>query len=321
MNEAWLPLCSSIQDAQNILLISHIFPDGDTCGSALALRRALISLGKRVTCCCEHSIPEIYRILDGASAIEKPAAYAGHIFDLAISIDVSDPERMGAGCGELFANARHTAQIDHHGTNPAYAGINVIRSPLSATGVLIAGLLDVLGVPFDRQISECLYVAVATDTGNFKQANADADAFAIAARCAACGFDIAAVSRRVFDVRPVCQVKLFGAAFSALQLSHDGQIASAVVSREDFVRCGASPEHTEGIVNIIFNMEGVKIAALLTEKGDGVKVSLRSVAPYDVAGVARTFEGGGHTFAAGCTLQMNLEDARAAVIAACAKIL
>ena len=125
----------------------------------------------------------------------------------AISIDVSDPERMGAGCGELFVNARHTAQIDHHGTNPAYAAVNIIRSPLSATGVLIAGLLDALGVPFDRQIAECLYVAVATDTGNFKQANADADAFAVAARCAACGFDIAAVSRRVFDVRPVCQVQ------------------------------------------------------------------------------------------------------------------
>ena len=142
MNEAWLPLCSSIQDAQNILLISHIFPDGDTCGSALALRRALISLGKDVTCCCEHSVPEIYKMLDGASAIESPAAHAGRIFDLAISIDVSDPERMGAGCGELFVNARHTAQIDHHGTNPAYAAVNIIRSPLSATGVLIAGLLD-----------------------------------------------------------------------------------------------------------------------------------------------------------------------------------
>ena len=135
MNEAWLPLCSSIQDAQNILLISHIFPDGDTCGSALALRRALISLGKDVTCCCEHSVPEIYKMLDGASAIESPAAHAGRIFDLAISIDVSDPERMGAGCGELFVNARHTAQIDHHGTNPAYAAVNIIRSPLSATGV------------------------------------------------------------------------------------------------------------------------------------------------------------------------------------------
>ena len=321
MNEAWLPLCSSIQDAQNILLISHIFPDGDTCGSALALRRALISLGKDVTCCCEHSVPEIYKMLDGASAIESPAAHAGRIFDLAISIDVSDPERMGAGCGELFVNARHTAQIDHHGTNPAYAAVNIIRSPLSATGVLIAGLLDALGVPFDRQIAECLYVAVATDTGNFKQANADADAFAVAARCAACRFDIAAGSRRVFDVRPVCQVKLFGAALSSLKLSHNGQVASAVVSREDFLLCGAAPEHTEGIVNIIFNMEGVKIAVLLTEKGEGVKVSLRSVAPYDVAAVARTFEGGGHTFAAGCTLQMNLEDARAAVAAACGKIL
>ena len=229
MNETWLPLCSSIHDAQSILLISHIFPDGDTCGSALALRRALLSLGKDVACCCEHSVPDIYTMLDGADTIVHPDALAGRAFDLAISIDVADEGRMGSGCAALFVAARRTAQIDHHGTNPCYADTNVIRSPLSATGVLVTELLDALEVPFDRKIAECLYVAVATDTGNFKQANADAAAFSVAARCIGCGFDIAAISRRVFDLKPVCQVKLFGAALSSLQTSHGGEMAQAVV--------------------------------------------------------------------------------------------
>lgn len=321
MNETWLPLCSSIHDAQSILLISHIFPDGDTCGSALALRRALLSLGKDVACCCEHSVPDIYTMLDGADTIVHPDALAGRAFDLAISIDVADEGRMGSGCAALFAAARRTAQIDHHGTNPCYADTNVIRSPLSATGVLVTELLDALEVPFDRKIAECLYVAVATDTGNFKQANADAAAFSVAARCIGCGFDIAAISRRVFDLKPVCQVKLFGVALSSLQTSHGGEVATAVVSREDFERCGAKPEHTEGIVNIVFNMEQVKIAALLVEKGEGVKVSLRSVAPYDVAEVSRQFGGGGHAMAAGCTMQTDLEEARRAIAAACEAIL
>lgn len=320
MNEAWLPLCSSIQDAQSILLISHIFPDGDTCGSALALRRALLSMGKDVCCCCEHSVPDIYITLDGADSFVQPEALAGRVFDLAVCVDVSDEGRMG-GCAALFAGARHTALIDHHGTNPAYAEVNVIRSPVSATGVLVCELLERLGIALDGKMAECLYIAVATDTGNFKHANTDAAAFSAAAKCIGCGFDVAAISRRVFDVKPDCQVRLLGAALSSLETPCHGEIASAVVSRDDFARCGAKPEHTEGIVDFVFNIEQVKIAALLVEKGVGVKVSLRCVAPYDVAAVAQKFGGGSHQLAAGCTLHITLEEARAAIVTACEEIL
>lgn len=321
MNEQWLPLCERISAAQSVLLICHIFPDGDTCGSALALRRAFLSLGKRVSVCCEQAVPSVYALLDGADGVTTPAALAGQTFDLALCVDVSDAGRMGQ-CAALFDAARATAQIDHHGTNPGYAGVNVIRSPLSATGVLAAELIERLGVALDMRMAECLYVAAATDTGSFKQANTDPEALMLGARCVACGFDLAALSRRVFDLRPLCQLKLFGAALDSQDVCHAGMLTTLTVSRADFDRCGASDEHTEGLVEMAFNTEGVRMAALLTEKAGNVKVSMRCVAPYNVAEVAKRFGGGGHALAAGCTLkEKTLAQAREAVRLACEEAL
>ena len=316
MNELFSALAARIQSAQSILLLCHISPDGDTCGSALALRRALVSLDKKVAVCCEQPVPQIYRTLCGAGSVGVPDALRGQTFDLALSVDVSDEERMGT-CAPLFHAAKYTAQIDHHGTNPGYAQLNLIRSPLSATGVLAAELIDALSVAFDREIAECLYVAVATDTGNFKQANTDVESLSLAARCVQYGFDVAAICRRVFDLRPACQIRLFAAALSSLEISCGGALATLAVSAEDFARCGASPEYTEGIVNLAFNIEGVRIAAFLSQRENKIKVSLRSTAPYDVAAVAARFGGGGHTLAAGCTLDTTLDQAREAITAAC----
>lgn len=307
-------LTDAIHAANRIALILHVSPDGDTCGSALGLRRALIRLGKDVSVACDHDIPHIYNDLEGADALIKPDALAGVRFDLAIAVDVADCLRMGDSV-QVFNAAAQTAQIDHHPTNPQYADINYTRSPLSATAILTLEVIDALNVPLDMPIAHCLFIGISTDTGNFKHQNTDPAALRAAARCVEMGLDVSTITRRVFDLKPIAQMKLIARALESLTLFEDGAISLMALASEDFQQTGALPEHTEGIVNYGINTEGVQIACLLRSDGENIKASLRSLPPYDVARVATALGGGGHMFAAGCTLTPPMPEAQKRILA------
>lgn len=306
-------LTEHIHAAHRIALIMHVSPDGDACGSAFALRRALLHIGKQVTTVCDHPVPHIYTDLDGADALVTPETVTGQRFDLSIAVDVADRARMGLSVA-VFDAAQTTAQIDHHQTNPRYAQVNFVKSPLSATAVLIMALIDALDVALDFPIAHCIFVGVATDTGNFKQQNTDPQSLEVAARCLAVGVDPSKVTRRVFDMRPLQQIKLMGRAFESMTLHGDGCIALMTLSKQDFEETGALPEHTEGIVGFGINTEGVKMACVMSNPEDKIRCSFRSEPPYDVAHVAGAMGGGGHVLAAGCTLDPPEEAARGRVI-------
>ena len=303
-------LCKAIDGAQRIALIMHVSPDGDTCGTAFALRRALTILGKDVSIFCDDPVPENCQNLEGAECVQKPSIAVEMLFDLAIAVDVGDWERMGE-CAFVFHAAKETAQIDHHGTNTEYAGINYVDSPLSATAVLAAHLINAFSIPFDPIIAECLYVAVASDTGNFRYHNTDTHALRLAARCLEQGVDPQAVASRLFDIKPYAQMLLIAKAIESMRLLEAGAIAIMQLTKEDFLQTGALPEHTEGIVNFARNTQGVLMACLLVEQEEQVRCNLRSLFPFDVSIVATRFGGGGHAQAAGCTLQnVPLSEAR-----------
>lgn len=308
-------LIAQIQTAQRIAIILHVSPDGDACGSAFALRLALLGCKKEVYMVCDHKVPQIYEDLEGADAVREPSALADTRFDLAIAVDVADCARMGESVA-VFNAAEHTAQIDHHATNPGYAQVNYVQTPLSATGVLILDVIDALRVPLDSAIAKCLFVAVATDTGNFKQQNTDAASLRLAARCLEAGADPSQITRRVFDLRPLAQTKLLARALNSLQVFADGRVVMMALKKTDFRETGAKAEHTEGIVNFGINTQGAQIACLLSEAGEHVKGSLRALPPHDVSRVATHFGGGGHLLAAGCTMASPIEAAWDRMLAA-----
>ncbi|MBQ8654102.1 MAG: bifunctional oligoribonuclease/PAP phosphatase NrnA [Clostridia bacterium] len=304
-----------IRESQRIALCCHVNPDGDTLGSALALRLGLISLGKDAEVFCQDKTPDILRSLAGIETVRVPEEAQGR-FDLLISIDVSDEKRMGR-CISLMDMADRTAQIDHHGTNPCFMQVNSVDPASPATAVLIREQLSALGVALDSRIAACLYAGLSTDTGNFAFASTTAETFRVMAELMEAGLQLGEMNRQLFRQRAKAQVQLLNRALSTLEFHRGGQVTLMTLTRKDFEECGALPEHADMVVNYGLDIEGVKASAMLRENGDGkVKVSFRAVEPARVDRAAASFGGGGHAQASGATMDGPLITAKEQVLAA-----
>lgn len=303
-NESFCPeMLSALQGANSILLCTHIAPDGDAIGSSLALALALEGLGKQVAVSCADPVPGCYLFLPGADRFQRPDALTGKAFDAGLAVDCADPGRMGA-CSPLFLSCPVTMQIDHHPTNPLYARYNAVDGDAAAAGCLVRRLLKALNVPLTLEIARCLYCAVSTDTGNFCFRNTSAEAFRIAAELMEAGLPLAEDARLIHLLREDAHVKLLGRALISLRRFGGGRCACVRVTPEDYAAAGAGSEHCDRIVNYALNLPGVEMAYLADcGSGDGAKISLRAVAPWDVSVIARQFGGGGHVLASGFRMQ------------------
>ena len=296
-------------------LLTHVSPDGDTLGSALGMYSALTKAGVRVRVISPDPVPARYAFLPGA---DKVLLYDPSLLPMenALAVDVSAISRLG-GIAERFAEIPNTACIDHHGTNPGFAGLNVIDETAGATGIPVLSLLHALNLPIDRDTATCLYVAISTDTGNFSFSNTDARAFCAAAELAACGIDISDIARTVFRLRPASKTKLLGRIVSNAEFWKDGQIALSVARLSDLADCGADRSQLDGLINELMDTAGVRVALLLEERPDGqTKCSVRTGEGVDAAALALRFQGGGHERAAGMTLPCGLPAAKEQILAA-----
>ena len=307
-------LLSAIQKADSILLFSHISPDGDTIGSALALKMLLTRLQKQVLLVLDGSVPDNLFFLPGIHAFCKPEDAAAQVNarggnTLAIAVDVSCMDRMGAA-EALFQRATQTAQIDHHGTNPAYAQINVIDGSAPATAILIDRVRDAMGISIRQEEAICLYTALSTDTGNFIYEATNAEAFLLMGRLMEAGLPLAKYARLLFRRKERGFLAMLDKALATLTFFCGGGVAGMGLSRQAMDEAGVTGEDTEGIVNYAIDAAGVKLAYFAHENDAGmIKFSLRALSPCRVDRVATAFGGGGHSLAAGCTLSGPLEQA------------
>lgn len=307
----------AIQGANSIALVSHVNPDGDAIGSALALKLGLEKLGKTVVPFCQDKVPDNIMFLKGTGDYRRPEELPDARFDLLLCADVSDESRMGT-CAVLKQRCAHTAQIDHHGTNPNFVERNCVDAAAPATGLIAYELLTRLGVAMDADIAACLYVAISTDTGNYAFASTSAEAFRVTAELMEAGLPLSEIHRRLYRRRAAAQVMLMRRALGSLTFHHGGTITSMTLSGQDFAECGALPEHADTLVNYALDIEGVRMAVMARETSvDGeIKLSLRAVEPCDISGVAQSFGGGGHAQAAGAKVSGTLEECVARCVAA-----
>ena len=295
-----------LRRAESVCICCHVNPDGDTIGSALAMCQALTGMGKRAAVFCEDKVPDNLAFLPGAAEIRFPRDNRED-YDLFLAVDVSDPARLGE-CGALKARCAHSAQIDHHGTNPEYTECNSVDGEASATCALIREQLRVMEIPLTREIAECLYTGISTDTGNFSFDCTDPEAFRVTAELVEAGLPLADLSMRLFREKDKLHLKVLGRAIERTRFEAEGRIAVMTLTQRDLDELGALGEHADNVVNYGLETCGTRMALLAREDGERIKFSLRSRAPLAVDGIAAAFGGGGHARAAGISIPGSLEE-------------
>lgn len=296
-----------IQQSPSVLVFTHFQPDGDAVGSALALYHLFSQMGKRTAVCCEDAPAGKFSFLPAIEVFRTPEEITGD-FDLHLSIDASDLERLGTAA-PLFRQGRVTAEIDHHATNDGFAMYNEVDSKAAAAGMLAMRLIKDLGVPLSRDMATCLYTAISTDTGNFCFPSVTGETFEMAGLLCDAGLELAPCARALHLMKTAGRMRLLGAALRTLHFIENGRISGMYITKEDFAACGALMEDGDGIVNYGLYIPGVEMAYLATEIEGGVKFSLRSIEPKKVSPVAVQFGGGGHAQASGCMIKAGMEEA------------
>jgi phosphoesterase RecJ-like protein len=304
----------TIEKGRKFLVASHVDPDGDAVGSAFAACFALTDLGKEASVYLQDSVPYRYGFLPRPAAVLHELPENG--YDAVIVVDCGDLNRLGNGHASLKQKG-FLVNIDHHAGGQAFGQINIIDERASSTAEILYSVLKSLGVRFTSDIAVNLYTAIATDTGSFRYENTTERAFSICEEMIGFGVSPAHVAAKVYENHPKERFQLLGLVLTTLETVREDRIALAHITGDMFSRTHTNPEHTEGFVEYLKEIDSVEVACLLRELGRGrYKVSMRSKERVDVASVARTFGGGGHHRAAGCTLEGDLATVKSILIGA-----
>ena len=297
------------------IVTSHVSPDGDAIGSALGIAHLLKGMGKAdVVCVLEDPVPRVYTWLPGADAIVSPDSVSGD-FDTAILIDAHAADRSGK-VSALLAKANLVIVIDHHLVERADGDVTWVDPRYAAAGEMVYDLFVRAGVTLTRPAAECIYTAQTTDTGSFRYSNTTARSHRIAAGLIDAGVDIRAITERVIDNMSRGKYGLLQRVLARIQFSANRTVAYVDIYAKDISETGALPEDTDGLINYLRNIDGVRVAMIFREAKDGkTKVSFRTQPELNAAEICRAFGGGGHAVAAGATLDSSIDDARKKVLA------
>lgn len=307
-------------DGDEVQLICHVNPDGDALGSmlgfALALRRQGITR-LRATFPGDFELPIPYQDLPGTELL-VPEEQAYHEPGLVMTFDVAAESRLG----DLVRLLRSPCVVvlDHHASNTRFGRVNLVAPRAAATSVVVEALLSRLGIPLDERIAECLYVALATDTGSFKFDMTTSQVHELAARLIATGISPADISRRIFDTRPFGAMKLVGEVLGRARLEPAAAGGKGMVwvyaTQADLRRHDQRPYVLDTLIDPIRSVAEADVAVVIKELLDGDwAVSLRSKGAVDVSRVAVALGGGGHRLAAGFTGHGTPEQVAATVAA------
>jgi phosphoesterase RecJ-like protein len=289
-----------------VLLVCHVNPDGDALGSMLGFALGLRRLGVsdlRATFPGVFEVPEPFVALPGLDLL-VPEEQAYPDPDLVIFFDVAAESRLGALVDRLSAKA--TVVLDHHASNTRFGGVNLVDAHAAATSVVAEELLARLDVPLDKEIAECLYVALATDTGSFKFDMTTPRVHEMAARLIATGIRPGDISRRIFDTRPFGAMKLFGEVLGRAALDPSAAGGHGMVwtwaTLDDLERYRQRPYVLDALIDPVRTVAEADVSVVVKQTGaDEWAVSLRSKGAVDVSRVAVALGGGGHRLAAGFT--------------------
>jgi phosphoesterase RecJ-like protein len=298
-----------IETKRRFAITSHVRPDGDSLGSSLGLYWLLRALEKDVEVIMRDPVPHAYQKLPGTEDVRVTPS-VDRPYDAVFVIECSDITRPGL----VDLEKQFVVNIDHHSTTALFGTINWIDSTASAVGEMIYNLCKATGVRVTKEMAECVYTALITDTGSFHYSNTTERTFKVASELVRAGVKPAKISEAVFASYPWSKVQLLSEVLSTAKRDESGRVAWMRQSLEMMERTGATEEDGDGFVNYPLTVGEVEAVALLKECAPGVyRTSLRSKGDVNVARIAEKFGGGGHRNAAGCTLRGDWEEAEQTV--------
>ncbi|MDB5052041.1 MAG: exopolyphosphatase [Bacilli bacterium] len=304
-----------IRENDDFLVVSHIDPDGDAASSTLAVGWMLTQLNKRFTMINEGNTPGKFDFLWGFNhIINYTKATPSRMYSHVIAVDCADYSRIGK-VKSLMNESTQILNIDHHRTNDYYGAIQLINANAAATAEVLYDLALKLEVNWTSSLGDCIYTGLLTDTGGFRYANTTPKVMRIAAEMLQYGVNGNDLADRLLEKVTYSHILLLQKALSTLSFSENKQISWVSVTKDEIAFANASNEDLEGLVNYPRNIEGIEVGILFKEVEPlKYKVSMRSAGKADVALIAKSFGGGGHFRAAGCTLLGSLEDIIAKVV-------
>ena len=300
--------------AKKIMLTCHRGPDGDSVGSMSALATMFRDMGKSVTLYSPDLVPRYLKWLPRTKSfiqgLKKSAS-----FDLTIVVDCGDKKLLGKNFPDSSVTGKLLV-IDHHASAVPFGDYYCCDASASSVGVLVARMAKTLGWELNKDAGLAIYLSMVADTGSFRYSNTNAEALELAAKIVGMGINPWTINERLGERGSLTRYKLLSKVLNDISLFADDACALMIVTDKMVKESKATWEDTEGFVNYARAIDGVDCGVLLSPaKQGGVRVSMRSKGKIVDAGqVCKTFGGGGHTGAAGCRLDGELEDAQKTIV-------
>ncbi len=303
-----------VRKARHVAIGTHLNPDGDALGSALAVSLILDQLGVAHTVLCQHPAPSNLAFLPGTDRIRNELP--GETPDLAVILDLDAMNRLGT-VRHVFDDVPHKIVVDHHIPQDAPGDLRIISTKSPATCAILCDLFFDSEVTITPEIANCLLTGILTDTGSFRYPNTTSHSLHLSAQLLEAGASISGVSEEVYMKKTLPSVRILGRSIERAKITSDGRLTWVTIPYEVFDELNASDQDTEGIVNEMLSIRGVEIAAILREIRPGkIRGSLRSRAHINVADVAQLFGGGGHKNASGISFDGSLLESEIRIVEA-----
>ena len=314
----------ALLEHNSFVLTSHIRPDGDAIGSVLAMGAWLKKLGKKVMMVMSDAPPKNLAWLSKDQDLllyNESYRQIERIVDAEaiLVVDTNGKHRLGDLAKAISKSDKPTFIVDHHPNPEKWLQNRYVDTTASSTGEMLFRLFQCKPeVQLDEHISKALYTAIMTDTGSFKYNSVTpAVHLAVAEILKQGGFNPEPIHNLIFKSKTAGSIRLFGVVMQGLKMAYDDQLAYIRVTVDMLHATETTTDHTDGFVEHLLNIEGVKAAVIFTEVAKSVKMSFRSQETVHVNKWAEAFGGGGHKNASGLFMKGELDEVEEKVIAAC----
>src|SRR5574344_1512552 len=298
-----------IKNSKNILIVSHVNPDGDTLGAMCAMFNSIkLRYKKQPDMLILSKLPKVYEYLPSVNLARHVDEFdKSMVYDLVIAVDIASLDRLN-DAKILFDKAKSTINIDHHVTNKKYGDLVYVEPHASSSGEVLYKILKENDWKIDLDIATCLYTAILTDTGAFRFENTSSCALKCASELVSLSVNPQQLFKQCYESKSKSMVLFQAYCVGKAEFVDDDKIAYTIVYKKDIENFKAGDDYTDGIAEKLRAINSTKVSFVVKEVDSRTcKISMRSK-HADIAVVCSTFGGGGHKFAAGCTVKSSTKD-------------